>query len=174
MYYEKITAWELRKMNGVRVKAETPSLKIIEWEITVENNNVFILHNNREAMGNDADDAKWYKYSWRLLFSSDSDNHLTKEINILETIEEFTEWEEVYVSDESVDDALKHTCKQVYIYTLKNWNHIVQHPYYYNSQSYVWFYSYKYIAKIPKEEPVEEMTMEQVCKALGKKIKIIE
>ena len=44
----------------------------------------------------------------------------------------------------------------------------------FNSQSYVWFYSYKYIAKIPKEEPVEEMTMEQVCKALGKKIKIIE
>ena len=174
MYYEKITAWELRKMNGVRVKAETPSLKIIEWEITVENNNVFILHNNREAMGNDADDAKWYKYSWRLLFSSDSDNHLTKEINILETIEEFTEWEEIYVSDESVDDALNDKYKMIYICTSNSWKHIVQWPSAYNNQSYRWFYLFKYIAKIPKEEPVEEMTMEQVCKALGKKIKIIE
>lgn len=173
MYYEKITAWELRKMNGVRVKAETPSLKIIEWEITVENNNVFILHNNREAMGNDADDAKWYKYSWRLLFSSDSDNHLTKEINILETIEEFTEWEEVYVSDESVDDALNDKYKMIYICTSSSWKHIVQWVSQYNEKSDR-FYSYKYTVKIPKEEPVEDMTMEQVCKALGKKIKIIE
>ena len=155
------TAWQLRVMKGKIVEITLSDWTIKKWIISV---NIF---NAVHLMCQ----LKYWTHLFVNYFDSDSDE---VEIINLKVIEEFTEWEEVYVSDESVDDALKHTCKQVYIYTLKNWNHIVQHPYYYNSQSYVWFYSYKYIAKIPKEEPVEEMTMEQVCKALGKKIKIIE
>ena len=155
------TAWQLRAMKGKIVEITLSDWTIKKWIISV---NIF---NAVHLMCQ----LKYWTHLLVNYFDSDSDE---VEIINLKVIEDFTEWEEVYVSDESVDDALKHTCKQVYIYTLKNWNHIVQHPYYYNSQSYVWFYSYKYIAKIPKEEPVEEMTMEQVCKALGKKIKIIE
>lgn len=175
MLYKRITAWEVRKMNGVKIRAETYSGSIMEWEILVENRKVFILHNNPFDDGLQPLDKKQYWFSWCICWTELEDSKPSRNINRIRTLDdEFAEWEEVYISDESIDDALKHTCKQVYIYTLKNWNHIVQHPYHYNSQLDVWFYTYKYIVKIPKEEPVEEMTIEQVNKALGKKIKIIE
>lgn len=154
------TAWQLRALKGKTVELTLSNWAVKRWIITV---NMF-----------DAVHLMCSVKDWAYLLASTV--HLnSQEVNIksLIVVDDFTEWDEVYVSDESIDDALKDACKKIYIYTLKNWNHIVQHPYHYNSQSDVWLSAYKYIAKVPKEETVE-MTMEQVNKALGKKIKIIE
>lgn len=154
------TAWQLRAMKGKIVEITLSDWTIKKWIISV---NIF---NTVHLMCQ----LKYWTHLLVNYFDSDSDE---VEIINLKVIEDFTEWEEVYVSDESVDDAINNKYKMIYICTSSSWKHIVQWVSQYNEKSDR-FYSYKYITKIPKEEPVEEMTMEQVCKALGKKIKIIE
>jgi len=173
MHYTTITSWELRKMDWAKVRAETDGWKIIKWEITVEDKEVYILHNNPEEHGANAKDKKWYKYSWLLTFEFNENDEPTTEINRLETIEEFTEWELVYVSDYSIEESLKDQRKRIYLYTTKKWIHVTQREKEYEDSSSGWVYWRKYIAKIPKEETVE-MTMEEINKALWKKVKIIE
>lgn len=154
------TAWQLRAMKGKIVEITPSDWTIKKWIISV---NIF---NAVHLMCQ----LKYWTHLLVNYFDSDSDE---VEIINLKIIEDFTEWEEIYVSDESVDDALNDKYKMIYICTSSSWKHIVQWVSQYNEKSDR-FYSYKYTVKIPKEEPVEEMTMEQVNKALGKKIKIIE
>ena len=155
------TAWQLRAMKGKIVEITLSDWTIKKWIISV---NIF---NSVHLM------CELKNWAYLLVPAAYSNSDEADIIN-LKIIEDFTEWEEIYVSDESVDDALNDKYKMIYICTSNSWKHIVQWPSAYNNQSYRWFYLFKYIAKIPKEEPVEEMTMEQVNKALGKKIKIIE
>lgn len=155
------TAWQLRALKGKTVEVTLPNWTVEKWIVNVNQyNSVNIIL------------EPWTRAPLLLASSMDSDSSIVDIIK-LRVIEDLTEGEEVYVSDISVEDAIKNTCKKIYIYTLNNWNYIVQHPYHYNSQSDVWLSAYQYIAKVPKKEIVE-MTMEQVNKALGKKIKIIE
>lgn len=175
MYYKTITIWELKKMNWVKVKAETYQWIFIKWEIAVEYNKIYILHNNPSSNGGAPSDKKQYLFSWYIWWKNLDNNELSTFNNRIETLDdEFTEWEEVYCSDGGIAHALHNKEKMIYICTSSSWKHIVQLPSAYNHQSDRWFYLYKYTVKIPKEELVEEMTMEQVNKALGKKIKIIE
>lgn len=157
MHYTTITAGELRKMDWVKVKLERRSWKLDEWIIKVEWKEVNVL------------------YDWKenYLVMSFMDDSFIADINRLETIEEITEWELVYVSDKSVEDAIKRQVERVYICTTSKWIHVIQDQKEYRNNGYDYISWRKYIAKIPKEETVE-MTMEEVCKALWKKVKIIE
>lgn len=175
MYYKTITIWELKKMNWVKVKAETDQWIFIKWEIAVEYNKIYILHNNPSSNGGAPSDKKQYLFSWYIWWKNLDNNELSTFNNRIEILDdEFVEWEKVYSSNNSIDDAINSKYEMIYICTSNSWKHIIQWLSEYNNQSYRWFYLWKYIAKIPKEESVEEMTMEQVNKALGKKIKIIE
>lgn len=155
------TAWQLRAMKGKVVEITLSDWTIKKWIISV---NIF---NAVHLMCQ----LKYWMHLLVNYFDSDSDE---VEIINLRVIEDFTEWEEVYVSDISVEDALNDKYEMIYTCTSNSWKHIVQWGSRYRDQLDTWFFAYKYIVKIPKEEPVEEMTMEQVNKALGKKIKIIE
>lgn len=157
MHYTTITAWELRKMDWVKVKLERQSWEKSEWYIKVDEKEVSMVYN-------------WVVYyfapGWR-------EGSFKADINRLETIEDFTEWELVYVSDNSVEHALQAKNKEVYIYTNSKWIHITQLKWSYN-HNWIWdFCWYWYIAKIPQEESVE-MTMEEINKAIWKKVNIIE
>ena len=79
--------------------------------------------------------------------------------------DEFTEWEEVYVSSVSIEDALKCKEKRIYLTTL-HWNvnggnNLVvlkwDEKKYKNWEKYE-FITFKYIAKIPKEETIKIKT----------------
>ena len=155
------TAWQLRALKGKTVELTLSNWMVKRWIITV---NMF-----------DAVHLMCSVKDWAYLLASTV--HLnSQEVNIksLIVVDDFTEWEEVYVSDISVEDALNNRNSLFFICTTSSWRHIVQWGSWYRVNADTWFSAYKYISKIPKEEPVEEMTMEQVNKALGKKIKIIE
>lgn len=179
IYYKTITAWELRKMDWVKVKAENNNGVIIEWEVAIERLWTFILHNNAEANGKKANDMRWYEYSRLVFYKVENDGQLTRRIKRLETIENFVEWEEVYVSDHSIEHAIDFKNKKIYLCTLPKWKKYKYVCVYDgHGKNFLEWKDYeasmrKHIAKIPKEETVE-MTMEEVCKALGKKVKIIE
>jgi len=155
------TAWQLRAMKGKIVEITLSDWTIKKWIISV---NIF------NAVHLICELKNWA----HLLVSCSAFDSDEVEIRNLKVIEDLTEWEEVYVSDESIEDALKKKYNLIFICTSNSWKHIVQWKSWYQAQSDTAFSSYKYIVKIPQEEQVEEMTMEQVCKALGKKIKIIE
>lgn len=157
MHYTTITARELRKMDWVKVKLERKSWKLNEWIIKVEWKEVNVLCDWMENC---------LAMSWR-------DDSFIADINRLETIEEFTEWELVYVSNISIKDAIEVKYEFVFLYTTKKWIHIIQDKEEYEKVSPYVIQWRKYIAKIPKEEIVE-MTMEEINKALWKKVKIIE
>lgn len=172
MHYTTITAEELKKMDWVKVRAETETGIIIEWEIIIQWNSIYILHNNNNADGGRPHNMRWYGFSWSIC---NSNPHL--DIKRLETIDDsFVEWEEVYVSDESVEDAIKKWGKNIYLMKSKMWKHLVVYSKdtdAYNEWEDFVLCTYSYVAKIPKEETIE-MTMEEVCKALGKRVKIID
>lgn len=154
------TAWQLRALKGKTVEVTLSNWAVKKWIISV---NIF-----------DAVHLMCSLKDWAYLLASTVHSN-ADEVNLksLRVLEDFNEWDEVYVSDESVDDALSCGNIRVYICTSNSWRHIIQSLQLYNSKSDSWFSSYKYIVKIPQEETIE-MTMEQVNKALGKKIKIIE
>jgi len=155
------TAWQLRALKGKTVEVTLQNWTTNKWVINV--NAFYAVH----LMG------EWWTRAHLLVPAAYSNSDEADIIN-LKVIEDFTEWEEVYVSDESVEEAIKEKRNLIFICTSNSWKHIVQWNSWYQSQSDTGFSSYKYIVKIPQEEQVEEMTMEQVNKALGKKIKIIE
>lgn len=87
--------------------------------------------------------------------------------------EEFTEWEEVYISSDSVDEAIKNKGTRTYLNTVKNINICV---FLWDEDSYENWKPFDvtarwYIAKIPKEE---EMTLKDICKELWRDIKIVK
>lgn len=182
MHYENITAWELSKMDWKKVIAKTTgswdeekNWIVIEWEITFQHWNIYILHNNMNANGSRPNDMKWYLCSriiWYTFTTVEKYKWSKNFIQWLETID-FVEWDGVYVSDVSIEHAINEKQTRAYIYTKESWMYITQYTSDYVSNSDTWFNWYKFIVKVPKEEVVE-MTMEQVNKALGKKIKIIE
>ena len=95
--FNKISKVELKKYNGKKCRFETNYWNICEWEIYVEENKVFVLHNNND------DDADWcspkemkgYNYSWVIYTTnevdetSDNFSYNRIEIDIEEEIEEF-------------------------------------------------------------------------------------
>lgn len=70
------TAGELRKMDGRKCEAVTNTWYDIVWEIRVEDNEVFILHNNEYANWSKAREMKWYDYSWSIALDYRDDNYL--------------------------------------------------------------------------------------------------
>ncbi len=180
MHYKTITTSELINMDWKKVIAkttgssdETKNWIVIEWEITIQHLSIYILHNNMNAKGSKPDDMKWYSCSRIIWFTIETSKELKDYIEWLKTIEEFTEGEEVYCSDDSIEHAIQSGRKSRYVCTIKSWMHITQYGINYERQDDYWFMWFKYIVKVPKEEVIE-MTMEQVNKALGRKIKIVE
>ncbi len=80
--------------------------------------------------------------------------------------EAFKNGEMVYVSDKSVEDALKNKRELSFIWTNIRGGFMCDDSYSYPN-------SWKYIAKIPKEEPIEELTHEEVEKLVGRRFKLI-
>jgi hypothetical protein len=78
-----------------------------------------------------------------------------EQINFKSIINEtmFKEWEEVYVSDKSVEDALKNKDKRIYLWTFWKVNACVCKWFeeYYKDWEYFVIANRKYIAKIPAE-----------------------
>ena len=174
MHYKTITAWQLRQMDWVKVKAKTIYWDIIQWEIYVDWwEYVYIIHNNKEATWNWNGETRWYACHYCLTEERVDDEEVSTQIEWLQTIEEFTEGEEVYCSDDSIEHAIKSGRKSRYVCTIKSWMHIIQYGINYERQDDYWFMWFKYIVKVPKEEVIE-MTMKQVNKAMGKRIKIVE
>lgn len=186
--YANMTAWELRKMDWLKVEALTSTGNYIKWEISVVIQEVYILHNNYRANWQCPSNMKWYSHWWLIVSSGQGENDTMNYIERFESIDEptwFTEWEEVYVSDYSEEDALWEEIKRIYLYTLPKWK---VEKYICVNEDYLFKYNswedyetclWKFIVKIPpKEEKIEEesveMTMEEINKALGKKVKIVE
>lgn len=186
--YTDTTAWELRKMDWLKVEALTRTGHYIEWEISVVWLAVYILHNNSRAAWCRTHNMKWYSHSWNIIDSSNEEGYIMKEIKRFESIDDptwFTEWEEVYVSDTSETFALIWKNKRVYLCTLPKWkiekyicvdkDDVSKYSSWKNYNACWW----NFIVKIPPEEKKQdeesvEMTMEEINKALGKKVKIIE
>lgn len=92
--------------------------------------------------------------------------------------ESFKEGERVYVSDTSIEEALESKKERIYLCTVQ-WN--TKYKYIcvdnvsekdYKDWKYFATTFWKHIVKIHKPSQVQEMTMEEICKELGREIKI--
>lgn len=83
------TSWELRKMDGVKVRA-TRSGEVMQWEIIVLKWTVYILHNNKNCSWGYIlpDHMRWYEYCRCLSMISREDAWITKEISTFEILSE--------------------------------------------------------------------------------------
>lgn len=138
--YETISAGELRKMHWKKCRLETDGWAIIEdWFISINSEwFVFIAHNNMKAMGARPNEMFWKEYAVCLYTGSESDDKRDSRIyNWIEIEEIMQEWDEVYVSDISEEQAIKNkdryillrACKNGYVcivrmyeYCYKEWN----------------------------------------------------
>ena len=74
MIYDIITLWELKKYNWYNCRAtiwnDNNNLTDVEWEIYVDWNNIYMLHNNSECQWLWPTKFRWYKYSRWIYFLS--------------------------------------------------------------------------------------------------------
>ena len=84
--FESISKWDLKKYDWKKCKAETDCWKIIEWEVCVEDDSIYILHNNPEVDWVNPNNKKWYSYSWIIYAKFEDDcrvnNYNYKSYNI--------------------------------------------------------------------------------------------
>jgi len=124
--FESISKWDLKKYDWKKCKAETDCWKIIEWEVCVEDDWVYILHNNPQADWDKPNNKKWYSYTWSIYTSEDDcifNNYTYKwiEIETLAHNEVEVDWvvyRYVYVSDDSEEEALESKYKKILLSTL--------------------------------------------------------
>ena len=142
----------------------------IEWKITIENGNIFICQDKKDW--DRCNDRKWYEYSW-IIEEKVEFNDLSK-IRLDNLI---LEWEEVYVSNSSIESALKDKNKRIFLYKTP-WNK--DYPFmvvikdsmeeYKSWNDYLTTF-YKYITKVKE---IKEYTMEELTEKLGEKFKIVK
>lgn len=85
------TAGELRSMNGRKCEAVTNEWNYIVWEITVEDNKVYILHNNEYADWTPPKDMKWYAYSWIICYDYSYNYYISNEIKSIKFLDKTAE-----------------------------------------------------------------------------------
>jgi hypothetical protein len=117
--FEQISKGDLKKYPLCQCRCKIFTWNIIEWEIYVEDDFIFILHNNLLVDWWRADNLKWYEYSRQIYSNGYSDEAMNNnnyewiEIefkNPLKHNEVEVNWivyRKVYVSDESVEKALE-------------------------------------------------------------------
>ena len=81
------TAGELRKIDGVKVRAVTDKWKTIEWVISTDWDYVCIAHNNPYADWCYAIKKEWYEYGWNLWCRGKPDSYISKQINSLKILD---------------------------------------------------------------------------------------
>ena len=117
--FESISKWDLKKYDWCKCRCEIHTWDIIEWEIYVEDDYVFILHNNEYFDWDKSKELKWYNYSWKI-YSDIYSNEAMNNNNYYEWIEIETNslkhnevevdgvvYRKVYVSRISSEDALE-------------------------------------------------------------------
>lgn len=103
MKHTTVTAWELRKRHGERVRFETQDWYICEGKISIDyDGGVYIVHSNPDSDGGCPDDMMWYEYSWGIYpnFNQDiySDNDYYNWIEFLEESKKESKTKETYTT----------------------------------------------------------------------------
>lgn len=81
-------AGELRKMNGRKCEAVASHWYFLVWEIAVENNKVYILHNNSSANWWYPENMKWYNYGWVIINNHRNNVYISDEIKSIKFLDE--------------------------------------------------------------------------------------
>jgi len=169
--FNTISKGELKKYDKKKCRIETDNWYICEWEIYIEDDRVFVLHNNSETDWTRPKEMKGYEYS-RLLYrkienNETSDNLSYKRIDI--DTEEFVRWEEVLVRDNEEEDWKK----RIYLTTI-DWANtpFVCVSRWYKEEFKEWkpfdFIAWKHIKKI---ETKKEYSMNEIASSLGIDVK---
>jgi hypothetical protein len=100
---KSIKAWELRKMHGTEVIFKTNNWYICEWKISVRDTwEVYVCHNNKNAIWLEAKNFLWYNYSWLLYLGNDREENSSVDNRNFEYIR-FKQYNETEEEQETIE-----------------------------------------------------------------------
>ena len=168
--FNTISKWKLKGYDGKKCRFKTNNWEIYEWEIYIEDDRVYVLHNSKadwcffeEIKGYSGARCIYSGYQTDDVLDNLSYNRI--EINI----EEFVRWEEVLARDDEEDDW----DKAIYLTTI-DW---AKYPFIcvnwlYEEEFKEWkpfnWVSCKYIKKIGTKK---EYSMNDIASSLGIDVK---
>jgi len=191
--FEKISKWDLKKYDWFKCSFQNSDWTICEWEFCIEDDCIYVLHNTPEANWNKPYDIKWYNYSWIIYSNAYSNEAInnnnyqwieieTKELKHNEIEVDWVVYRKVYVSDNSIEDALMLKKERILLTTLPwvsiYWKYVAVMKM--NTEDFLSWKGYdyniwRYIAEIPepKEEVKTKVTLELTKEQIEQIKKII-
>lgn len=162
--FESISKGDLKKYIWYKCRFETDRWIIVEdGKVYLEDNEIYILHNNSYANWFKPNFLEWYKYSWIISYKDKQYNRIEIEVPKTKVLPR-----EVYVSSVSVNIAWQDKDKRILLHDL--WENAINryicvNQYdeieYRNWDKYDWNHR-DYIAEIEEEPTKKKLTVSEI------------
>ena len=156
----------MKYQHNQKVTCEIDGTKITDARISINDDGQPYICQN-EKKGSNANNKLGYKYSWRL--EEDFTDGFFKNLRSTEKTFENPEVGDEYKDKDGDSRFVLGVCGRVIF--LSNYNDKDHYPDGYTKEDLT-KYDYTIVQDEPEEE-IEEITIDEVCKRLGKKVKII-